>query len=337
MKMVRAWGVACLVLGLSGVAGAVPGSCDADASQALAREPRDVAEWIARMHHASLYQNYSGTFVVLSGNGSMVSSRIWHVCEGGQQIERVESLSGTPRVVFRKEGEMRTFLPQARLVRSEMREVPGVFPRVSDAKGVRPERHYVLQSIGRERVAGLDADKLSFQPQDSWRFGYRIWVDRTSGLIIKMQTLDAEGRLLEQAAFSELNLTVPFRLEPMARMMDDLQGYRLVAVPVQRTTVEAEGWTVGEAVAGFVPQGCYRKGAPAGHLLQCIYSDGLATLSVFWESYDAARHPVSPRIASMGATQVVSQRISDGKWVTAVGEVPAQTLQRFIDSITRSN
>ncbi|ASI67213.1 transcriptional regulator [Diaphorobacter nitroreducens] len=334
-RRLRSWWLVCGGLMLCGVAAA---NCMSGPAPTTPGEPRDVAEWVARMHHASLFRSYRGTFVVLSSNGAMVSSRIWHACEGARQIERVEALSGTPRVVFRREEEVRTFLPHARVVRSELRDVPGAFPRVADAKGVHPSQHYALRALGQERVAGRDADRLLFQPRDAWRFGYQIWVDRVSGLVVKMQTLDGEGRLLEQAAFSELNLDVPADLSSIEQMMEDLQGYRLVKVPLQRTTAEAQGWTMGKAVTGFVSQGCYRKDVMAmasGPLLQCIYSDGLATLSVFVEPFDAARHAASVRSASMGATQVVGRQVHKTAWVTAVGEVPARTLQRFIESVQR--
>lgn len=89
-----------------------------------------MAQWIERMHSASCSRAYAGTFVVLSANGAMSSSRIWHACDGQQQLERVESLSGTPRTVYRRNDEVRTFLPQARVVRSDRRDTSGLFPRV---------------------------------------------------------------------------------------------------------------------------------------------------------------------------------------------------------------
>lgn len=331
-----------VALWLIGAASAEPAPCAVVVSDApAASRPTDVAGWIARMHHASLNRNYSGTFMVLSSNGAMASSRIWHACEGAQQIERVEALSGTPRIVFRHEGEVRTFLPQARMVRSEMRDARGLFPRVSDAEGVSPDKHYAVKAAGRERVAGLDADVVAFIPRDAWRFGYRIWAEQGSGLALQLQTLDAEGRVLEQAAFSELAMESPAGLQAMLRMMGDMEGYRKAAVPLERTTADAEGWRMRATVAGFVPQGCYKKARAVQAevprtVLQCIYSDGLATLSVFLEPYGAGRHPEGARSVSMGATQVVAQKVGQDTWATAVGEVPLETLRRFIGALERA-
>ena len=137
-RRLRSWWLVCGGLMLCGVAAA---NCMSGPAPTTPGEPRDVAEWVARMHHASLFRSYRGTFVVLSSNGAMVSSRIWHACEGARQIERVEALSGTPRVVFRREEEVRTFLPHARVVRSELRDVPVLFrvlpmPRVSILRSI---------------------------------------------------------------------------------------------------------------------------------------------------------------------------------------------------------
>lgn len=305
-----------------------------------ARESMDVAAWIGRMRQAALERNYSGTFVVLSAHGAMASYRIWHACEGQSQIERVEALSGTPRIVFRRDGEVRTFLPQERIVRSEIRHAPGSFPGVPAASGAQPARHYAVRMGRPERVAGIDADTLDFVPRDAWRFGYRVWIDRASGLLMKMQTIDGDGRVLEQSAFSELTMGVPLGLQSIARMMADVAGYRLVTVPTQPTTAQAEGWTLAESVAGFAPQGCYRRhglapAEPARPVVQCIYSDGMATLSVFMEPYGVRRHPLREQVASMGATQVLAQKVSGDTWVTVVGEVPQRTLRYFMQTMRR--
>ena len=49
---------------------------------------------------------------------------------------------------------------------------------------------------------------VQLAPKDNLRFGYRIWSEKKSGLVVKVQTLDLEGNVLEQAAFSELVLQV---------------------------------------------------------------------------------------------------------------------------------
>ena len=96
---------------------AVPGS----AQSAAAVESRSINDWLLRMHEASKNRAYIGTFVVSSGGG-MSSAKIWHVCEGNQQMERVETLTGAPRSIFRHNDQVVTFMPDHKVVRSEKRE-----------------------------------------------------------------------------------------------------------------------------------------------------------------------------------------------------------------------
>src|SRR3954469_3934072 len=87
---------------------------------------RSASEWLVRMHEASRLRSYAGTFVVSSNGGGMSSARIWHAWNGGVQVERVESLTGAPRSVFRRNEQVVTFYPDAHLVRTEKRESLGV-------------------------------------------------------------------------------------------------------------------------------------------------------------------------------------------------------------------
>lgn len=304
-----------------------------EASPAAPPAARTIVQWIERMHNAPCLRPYAGTFVVLAASGAMASSRIWHACEGQEQLERVEALSGTPRTVFRRNDEVRTFWPQARVMRADRRETVGQFPRVPVVEGTSIAQFYASRAMGVERVAGFLADVVWFKPVDSLRFGYRLWSERETGLVVKLQTLGPDGRVLEQAAFSELDLNAPVRAEQLSRLMDATAGYKVVSPTVTKTTAAAEGWTLRQPVAGFVPVSCHRRAVSAGDdargVLQCLYSDGFASVSVFVESFDPQRHPAQAQVASMGATQLLAQRVLSDVWLTAVGEVPLPTLRLF--------
>nr|WP_236610628.1 MucB/RseB C-terminal domain-containing protein [Verminephrobacter aporrectodeae] len=331
-------------LGFSSLLAAAPQADSAARSPgepALVSAERDMAQWIERVRGAPCNRSYAGTFVVLSATGAMSSARIWHACDGQRQMERVDALSGTPRTVFRRNGEVRTFLPQSRTVRTDRREESGRFPRAPVPSGTSIARFYAPRLVGQERVAGLVADVVWFRPLDALRFGYRLWSERDTGLLVKRQTLGADGQILEQAAFSELDLNALVRVDQMARSMDAIAGYQVVApTAAVPTTAEAEGWTLRQPVAGFVPVSCRRHTVSATDAaqtaLQCLYSDGLASVSLFLESFDPQQHPAQPQVFSRGATQFLAQRVLPDAWVTAVGEVPLQTLRLFVGQLERA-
>jgi sigma-E factor negative regulatory protein RseB len=290
-----------------------------------------VSHSLTRMHEASRQRNYIGTFVVTSSSGHMSSARIWHACDGQRQVERVESLSGAPRSTFRRDDEVLTFLPESKTVRSERRETLGLFPELLKPDESAIPEYYAARRVGTDRVAGFDADIVQVLPKDSLRFGYRIWSEKKSGLVVKLQTLDDAGKVLEQAAFSELQLDAPVRMEKISQMMAVPDGWRVEKAEAVKTTAAAEGWGLKAPIAGFKAMSCYKR--PAEGVLQWIFSDGLASVSLFVEDYDRQRH-VHEGVFASGATHTVTRRVQDW-WITAVGEVPAQTLKAFSLSLER--
>ena len=329
--------------GLLTLAGAqTRGQFGGGASERLVGPPqRSVAEWLVRLQQTARLPSYVGTFVVSSATGAMASSRIWHVCEGDVQLERVEVLTGVPRSTFRRNEAVMTFLPESRVITVDQGEPGGTFPNLLHAgPGFSTADFYAAREMGKGRVAGCDADIVELSPRDEWRFGYRIWSEKRTGMVLKTQILDAGGRVLEQAAFSELQLDAPVRAEQLRQMMAGTQGYRVVKAERVKTAPQAEGWQLKSAVPGFEPRNCYRRSLPkAASLLQCIYSDGLATVSLFMQSFDRDSHEGEGEAEEvMGATHMQTRRLSEGGrhwWITAVGEVPPNTLRAFVQGLER--
>lgn len=300
-----------------------------------------VVEWLQRMHSASRQRSYVGTFVVSAATGTLSSARIWHVSEGDLQMERIEALSGPPRSTFRRNDRVVTFLPDLKVVKSEKRENLDLFPNLLGNPDSSIGDFYGVRVVGKDRVAGFDADVVQVEPRDGLRFGYRVWSERRSGLVVKLQTVDSENKVIEQSAFSELQLDAPVRMHALSQMMASTAGYRVEKSELERTSAQREGWALKSPIAGFKPANCYRRplGNDAqGHTMQWTFSDGLASVSLFVEPYDAQRKPREVLLA-LGATYTLTRRLvdKDGEWwLTAVGEVPPQTLDAFAQSLTRA-
>ena len=304
---------------------------------------RSTGEWLARMHEATRQGAYVGTFVVSSATGGMSSSRIWHVCDGTQQVERVDALTGAPRSTYRHNDQVVTFLPRSGLVLQERRDSLRLFSDLLQSQDAVISEFYSARLVGADRVAGVDADVLLLEPRDRMRFGYRVWSERESGLVVKLQTLDTDGRVLEQAAFSDLRLDVRINMGQLIEMMGATQGYRIERVEPVPTTAAAEGWVLRPGVAGFKLMSCIRRpfaglaqqGDVQGRTIQWIFSDGLASVSLFVEPLDSHGNTRDVSLV-MGATRLLSRRIQGG-WLTVVGEVPQQTLEVFSQSLERAH
>lgn len=320
---VRRWGSASLIAASLVWSGAV-----------LADSSRSINDWLSRMHEASRGRAYVGTLVVSAGS-AMSASRLWHVCDGNQQMERVETLTGAPRTTIRRNSDVITFDPESRTAWTEKRESLGVFPELLRTPGNQIAEYYGVDERAAERVAGHMADVIELMPKDELRFGYRIWSEKKTGLVVKMQTLGEGGQVLEQVAFTELQFDAPVRMDKLKKMMADTRGYQVLRPSLRKTTPEAEGWRMRETVPGFQSVSCHvREEEGAGvSPMQWVFSDGLASVSLFIEPFDPQRHGEEGQ-AVAGSTHSLTQRLGD-YWLTVMGEAPLPTLRRFAQNIER--
>lgn len=306
-------------------------------------QERSVQAWLMRLHEAAQRYTYAGTFVVSRANAGLASAHIWHVCNGPQQLERIESLTGAPRITFRKDQQVLSLDPLARIALLQRKESLGPFPHVLKSTQQHDvEGYYSARVRGVQRIAGLTTDVLNLIPADKLRFGYRIWSEQRTGLALKVQTLDTQGQVLEESAFTHLQWQAPTTAEQLLQMMTQTPlGYRIEQPKLVATTAKAEGWHLRRSVPGFKPIACVKrwgKDSATEPTLQWIFSDGLASVSLFIQSFDSQHHR-HEGVHSQGATYALSFRISQqtgnlpDRWVTVIGEVPPQTLHAFAKAL----
>ena len=305
-------------------------------------QSREVRTWLLRIHEAANHHNFQGTFVV-SGGGSVASARIAHYCAGPNQFERSESLDGQARLVYRHNDTVTTLWPATKVAVVERRNLLAQFPALLQAGDDRIGDFYEVYRQGVDRVAGHDANVLAVKPRDGYRYGYRLWADQATGLLLRADVIGAHHELLETSAFSDVAIDVKAQPESVLRPMKKLDGYRVFKPVLTPTDLQTEGWALNHPAPGFREVRCVKRsldddGSVAGEsgrpkALQTIYSDGLTYVSVFIEPFDPKRH-THPMLASVGPTQTLMQRQGDW-WITVLGDVPPATLRVFAKGLER--
>ncbi len=334
----------CMRWVLSGVLGWVLALCvcHAHADPGLSVEPREVREWLMRIHNAASQRNYQGTFVV-SAAGVVSSARISHFFEGADQFEWIEPLDGQPRHVLRHNSEVHTVWPLSRVSLVEQRDVLTSFPSLLLGGDDRIAELYDVQIQKPERAAGHDANVLLLRPRDEYRYGYRLWAEKETGLLLRAEVLNERGEVIEVSAFSDVRIGVRSQPEVVLQPMRTPAGYRVITPHLQPTQLDAEGWVLLRPVTGFKPLRCFRRPlgavlsadakAPATSALHAVFSDGITYVSVFIEPYIEDRH-LRAALTTAGATQTLMSR-RDDFWLTVVGDVPAVTLRAFTLALER--
>lgn len=305
---------------------------------------RDAAAWLNKIHRAAQRENYVGTLIYQRGS-VMHASRIQHYSDlVNNEYERLETLDGKPREVLRQNDIVHSLIPEAKLVVVEKQDAKDRFPALLATNKSDVLELYDMRKLPSERVAGMECEVFALEPHDASRYAVRLWAEKNSGLLMRAQTVGEGGKVLEQVAFSQIEIGVPSEKQKILGAIKNASGWNHYEITYQPTNVIDEGWSIAVPVKGFhkirevrrplgevrAPQDAGKKGQ-VFEVLQVVYSDGLTGLSVFIE-------PVSDQrvrregVASMGATQVVVRRVGDF-WITVVGEVPASTVKQFAAAV----
>jgi sigma-E factor negative regulatory protein RseB len=308
----------------------------------------DPREWLEKMNHALATRNYDGTFFHLS-DGRVETMRIVHRVRAGLVTERLLSLDGSGREFVRNNDELTCYLPDQHTVLVEPRQDRGPFLGSLPHFGSDVTDFYNIESLPMSHVLGHAARVIAVTPKDQYRFGYRLWLDETTSMPLKTQLCDSRGQVIEQILFARLDMPETISDSDLTPAVHT-EGMRWVRQgPAHDSASPAlSAYRASELPPGFhlTISGAQTLGGgsePATHL---VYSDGLATVSVFVEAQrDAKAGPddkpgAAPEPPMQGLARVGSgfafSTVVQGHQVTAVGEVPARTVEFIAHSVKSS-
>lgn len=311
----------------AGLAGA--GAALAQKGAAGGTEPAGELPWLEQIQAAAERLSYSGTVVHQRG-GEVRSSRLHHLFDGQQTHERVQLLDGNPRELIRRGNEVQELLPEARRVRIVQRVRLDAFPALATRPAAEVLTVYRVQVGGVERVAGHDSRVLIVEPKDAHRFGYRLWVEQANRLLLKAQVLGPGQEVLEQVAFSEVRIGGKFDRTTL-RPSWPTTGWAVERSELRPLDPAQAGWTMAPPPGFRVLHAVGRSANGERTRLQVVYSDGLASFSVFIEPMASQTVPGGAVLVD-GPTSFVARRVGDSL-VTVVGEVPPQTVRAVAGSV----
>ncbi len=287
---------------------------------------------LQRIAEGSRQMTYSGIFVYRSG-GKVDTSHIAHSVHEGVEVERIEALDGSPREVLRAGSEVKCFFPEEKLVIIENRSSQRGFPALLPAGlGSLPE-HYIIRSGGQGRVAGVASRAVLLEPRDELRYGHEFWMDLASGLLLKANLIGERGEMLESFAFTQVKIGGPLEAGVL-RPHFDSERVRVQQVRAIDLKAEDLGWNFRHVLPGFRRVAAMKRqaGTENPESLHVVFSDGLASISVFIEAAGAAGEAES--VAAVGPVSVYRRQVGEYR-LTVMGEVPAQAVKRLGDGIER--
>lgn len=319
----------------SGAFGAVSGAMAALglvllACASLAHAESDALIWMRKVQIATQKLSYSGTVLYQQGDRTE-TSRITRLVDGAGEVEKLEFMDGAPREIVRTKDVARCYLPETRTIKVDRRADRRSFPAVLPQQFEKLSEHYEITLGENRRIAGYDCRELVLKPKDEFRYGYNLWADSQSGMLLKARTFDRQGATVEQFTFTQLKIGNVTREQTKTR--HSARNWRVEDASVTPTNLAQSGWSIASALPGFTKiVEVKRRLHEAGAVGQVVYSDGLAAVSVFIEPMEGRREPVKTGLANMGAINIYTRQVANFV-VTVVGETPPGSVTRFAETV----
>jgi sigma-E factor negative regulatory protein RseB len=294
-------------------------------------------DWIQKMSGAMQGLSYKGRFVYLQDN-NLESMSITHINGAEGVRERLLSLNGEAREILRDNNNLTCIWPSSRQVVVDRSSQSTSSPLWVPEDVEQLSRHYRFSVIGKDRVADQSSIIVSIMPKDKLRYGMKVWINEDNGLMLKSLVVDGDHQTLEQIMFTQMEKVdsdseLTFSVLPKIN-----DGYALIRSHngVQASQIAADTrWQLKSLPQGFRIESAFRKKMPDSDtfIQQMVLSDGMASVSIFIEPTSADSLTGE---TSMGAINAYGTRLNEFT-VTAIGEVPAATVQQMAKAVVYQN
>lgn len=297
----------------------------------LVPEPQQLLQEMTQAHHD---RNFSGRLVYMRGKDVSTLEYLRGRIDG-REYERLTHLDGQSAELIRRGEQVVCVHADKTITRLAGRSGIAPLGLQSQLSLVIPSQ-YRATVLGSARVAGRMSWQLELAPVDQYRFGYRLWVDDESRLLLRSELVGANGEALERLEFITLNLSPSLTLGqfdiPAAAAAKTIETVHLNDHPQGRIQVIADWLPEGFAATEQDIRIVQGDSSPVNSR---VFSDGLSAFTVFLE-----RPPVGAEaglLSRIGPTLAISQTYTvDGSlWlVTLVGEVPDETALAVLDKLS---
>ena len=330
------------------LAGLLVLACALPLSAAQSSLPEAAAPWLKKLVSADSTLNYEGELVYLQ-DGQMSSVSVVHHSGPDGVQERLTSLSGTPREVVRGLKRLSCKLSPGQAVELPLQPSSDAATLASQLEQLND--YYIISLGDHQRIAARDTQRINLMPRGSARYGHRLWLDVETGLPLKTQMVDGDGNIIEQAmftqiAFLEAPIGIAAVIEPGTE--PDLESRPTASVitspeappseaplDASDTPFEPGDWHATQLPTGFRLTTHRRITNSSSPTEQLVYSDGMASISVFIEQLTDGDNGFNG--SSQRGTITVYGRTIDRHQLTIIGEVPQHTARQVGDGIQQQS
>ena len=293
----------------------------------------DVDSWLMRINHAAMKQSFNGTFVYVYDGQIEAVEVVRRVLDGVTQ-ERLYSITGVAREVVRDQYRVWSFIPDQNAVIHDYRQQSqSGFPQMVPSDIDRLARYYRFEIGGQTRIAKRRAQQIRIIPNDDYRYGYHLWADQQTGLLLRSDLIDRKQQVIEQYLFVTLEVGGPISDQQLQPLTDKSQFALYGNDKIPSRPVDNSSWQIQTLPAGYELIRHIRRMLPmqSVDVEHIVFTDGLTTISVFIKRAEDEQSPIQEQ-SRMGAINTFKKMVGDYS-VTVIGEAPAKTVAMLAKNI----
>ncbi len=298
---------------------------------------------LSKMVKAIHGMDYRGKFVFISASRVIAAELVHKNNYKSIEYERVRTLDGTQSEIVRINGGLvgddvgfqgAVFDRFHKRPFNNLFSEDAVFDEISDV--------YSLQINENQRIAGRSASQVLIEPDDHSRYGYHFWIDNETSMILKLCLMD-QGENVEQFLFVDIEIPATITESDIAVSDDDIAQVTQNSndeIVIGDSGSNESIWTIAAIPKGFKLIGYEKKSIQIEEKTQeqdnkdflehFIYSDGIATISVYIEpKLKGASYSGSYKLGVLSGYGVFMNNYQ----ITVLGEVPITTVETVSRSV----
>ncbi|EAQ31161.1 MucB/RseB C-terminal domain-containing protein [Idiomarina baltica] len=288
----------------------------------------DGERWYDFMSTALNEQNFEASLVYVLGERIEPYHWLHAVEPNGEQLELIVQMNGPGFRALRIGDKVSHFHPAARDYSLRANSINHLIPPAFSEKFEKIQSYYRVVAVGGARVLDRKAQHIRLISKHDNRFGFSVWVDRDSGMPLKVMMINEDGIPVEQVQMTSLAL----RQDP-SPLLEELK--RLSMPPLIQVTTNSQQMQRSLRPLwhpeGFklVEQKHHQLAVDNTPVDHYLFTDGLTEYSVYIAPRDAEQ---TGAMSVVGSQNLYTEPRND-VIITVVGQIPIQTAKRIVAEV----
>lgn len=304
-----------------------------DSDTATKKETKYTAlQYLQRMQKAYKELNYE--LIYLNNlNNKIEPKQLIHGVVDGHEIAYFRYLNGAMRESLQYLQKISYFEQGTQSYTLHSKHNRSVFASIANFDYLKGKDSYEYIILGKGRIAGKQAIAIRMVSKDEYRYSYVVWLDVSSNLPLRLDTLNNANIILDQVMV--VSLLISENINPWLENLSQQKLPQLLELPENAQELSSK-WNVNWLPTGFdiVKSDQHKlimhENEPVSYIM---LSDGIVSVSIYI-SIKQIHLQDKEQMIKRGSTILYTYQHDDYE-VNIVGEIPVVTAKRLVDSITK--